>query len=364
MTSLRIGVRGAVVVLATTMVVACGMEPGSEMGADASVSELNAAFSQCPYPEADHAPALEFLASPVDWFKLIEAKVDNDDIDSDRPIEVTVVVERDGSTTDEAITLHQSYWPGIEWAMANGGTAWLAIGDPDIYEGENFVLYVVAFTADGRAFFPGTCQALFLYEPLEVEFGGQLEEVIAEMTGVTGPELAARLGLVEVDPTGEPIILLNPEDVPEELLRTLQFALLNISISTAIPGATICTKSTAGWNDCFVADNTAVTSSVLIDAYIADDGALEFWLTDEDANLAAPIAQIGTMSRSIELAASPEIALRIHIDTRDLPAKVDGVDDRVGLLEELPIAELDSRQQEWPALNMTESSEYITPGDE
>lgn len=214
---------GVVILLA--LLGGCGVDPVSALGSDASPTELNAAFSECPFPEADHAPALEFLASPVQWFEVMESSVDTSNLDVSEPVEAEVTVKSGEDEKNEIITAHHSYWPGINWALTNGGSAWVAIGDPKVYEGTNFVVYVIAYNQEGKAFFPGDCQALFLYEPLSQNFGSDLEAVIDDMTGVTGPELAARLGLDASDTSTESIVLLNPEDVTPEFLASLQFAL-------------------------------------------------------------------------------------------------------------------------------------------
>lgn len=128
---------------------------------------------------------------------------------------------------------------------------------------------------------------------------------------------------------------------------------------------TICTKSSAGWNDCFVANDEAVSPGVLVDAYLGSDGYLEVWLTDQQANLAAPIRLIGSLNRHEDLAERSEIAIRIHVDTAEvLNEQTLEAKNSVEVIEELAIEDLPAREQDWEALSLSSATEPVTTGDE
>lgn len=55
---------------------------------------------------------------------------------------------------------------------------------------ENYVVYTIFFTADGRAFFPGWCRDRF-YGELKAQFGDSFEDTMQAMVGMTGDELTS-----------------------------------------------------------------------------------------------------------------------------------------------------------------------------
>lgn len=115
--------------------------------------------------------------------------------DSSRTLPATVIVQQPvgGESSSEEVWIHGSYWPEVEWALDTGGEVWFAIGDPEMFVGTNTVLYVLAFTADGRAFFPGSCQQQILYEPLQQALGAAFEERMDAIPGSIGTDIAVVL---------------------------------------------------------------------------------------------------------------------------------------------------------------------------
>jgi hypothetical protein len=312
---------------------------------DATVEELHSAFSICTYPDADRGDPAEFLAQPVDWVNIVEIRSDPALLEVRTYTPAIEVSVRDdaGEVSRMEVSMYWEFWPGVQWALANGGTAWAAVGDPQRYEPKNYLIYVLAFTADGRMFMPGDCHDKHLFPVLQDRFGEEIDSRAAEMTRLTGTALRELLGVVtDAEGQVELPVILNPATVPEALLRSLQFALLAVTVSDVIGSeSTICTKSSAGWNDCFVPDARAVAPGYLIDAYLADDGILEVWLLDAHANLLAPLELLGTVTVESDLRSVGEVALRIHFDRGR---------GSVEILEQLPIAHLDERVERWEAL--------------
>lgn len=111
-----------------------------------------------------------------------------------------------------------------------------------------------------------------------------------------------------------------------------------------------------------MANDDAARTGYLVDAYIAGDGRLEFWLMDADANLRAPIQLLGSIVRDDQLSEEPEIAIRIRIDTDGLEG--DGALDRVRAVEQLRVEDLSKRTERWEALDSAGVAEPVTEGNE
>lgn len=182
------------------LVTSCGEGPSDAgngaamLPPDAGIAELAAMFSACPEKPDDVASAPEYVAAAVAWMRVDTVVRASDDFDRTLPATV-LPQEPDGgvSTTEEEVSIHGSYWPGIQWALGNGGQVWFAIGDPEIYTGKNYVMYVLTYTPDGQAFFPGRCQHDILYQPLQRALAEDFEATMAALPGKTGEELAIAL---------------------------------------------------------------------------------------------------------------------------------------------------------------------------
>ncbi|MEZ5176673.1 MAG: hypothetical protein R2823_10820 [Acidimicrobiia bacterium] len=321
--------------------------------ADATIGELAATFSVCPEPLDAIAPAAEYLEEAIGWMKVDRVVRHSDD--PDRTLPATVLVQGVDSTTEEEVSIHGSYWPGIEWALASGGQVWFAMGDPEMLAFDNMVLYVLTYTPDGKAFFPGRCQHDILYKPLVQALGEEFDARMNAIPGKTGDDLVIALrGQLPVEPPDD-VVILNPETAPEKLLESLQFAVVHVTLNAALgPDYTICTYVEAGWNDCFVPDSDAVTIGYAVDAYLDDTGVLEVWLLDSNANLLEPIELLGTVNVPASLADTEEIAMRIEVDTAQLSKGEPGTAD---LVETIPLADLDIEDPDWPGLGGP-----VTPG--
>ena len=332
----------------------------SALPADASIKELAATFASCPEPLDAIAAAAEFIEEADRWMKVV--RVEARDVDLDRTSRATVLVEAtDGrSLSEESLSLHGSYWPGIDWALSHGGEVWAALAKPGLLASDDTVLYVIAYTPDGEAFFPGRCQHAILYEPLAQALGEDFNPRMSQLPGRTGDDLVVALrGQLPVD---EPldVIVLNPETVDVEYLESLQFAVVHIKLNAELGSDhTICTRVEAGWNDCFVPDAEAVKNGYAVNAFLDGTGVLEFWLLDADANLAKPIELLGKISVPSAFAGTDEIALRTELDTAQLGK---GLESTAVLLESLPLADVDIDDPNWAGLR-ADPAPTDPPGD-
>jgi hypothetical protein len=221
---------------------------------------------------------------------------------------------------DVEMGIHRTYWPGIDFTKEVGGTVWFATlgsGDYDRLP----VLYVLAVLPDGRVFFPGHCQHDILYLPLERIIQGDFHEALAGLPGATQTDIRSLVGLAA--PTEEPEPrepILNPETASQDLLDSLQFVALQVVVVQPLDdGAGVCPKSSAGWNDCFFASEAYTDAPLVLDAYVGEDGVLEFWQLDESEDLRSPVDLAGTIEIPEAMRGSEDLAASVVFDAHGSP---------------------------------------------
>jgi hypothetical protein len=156
------------------------------------------AFSPCD--GVDSVPdASSHLLSTASWFEVTDVA----DVPGGEGT-VSVVVEGLESGTGQMgsrrVDAHATYWPGIEWTLVNGGEVWLGFAPSAAVGRDSFVSVVVAFTAEGTAFFPGECQEAILGVTLRRSYGDDFDTIAAQIVGATGEDLKAVLS--EADQVG------------------------------------------------------------------------------------------------------------------------------------------------------------------
>ena len=327
----------------------------AELASDADLNDLRGALAPCVYDEGEaerrYAPAAEHLSTVERWLRVESVEHADRDGDGDRKTLPASITATDPSQESERpaaieVTIHASYWDGIDWALEHGHDAYLGTADRrDAGNGLHHTLFVMVRTADGRLFFPGSCQDEALFQPLEQALGADMRTTLESTIGRVGADIETALGLPEAEEESD-IVILNPEEVSEEFLASLQFALLVVTITEPLTDPyTICTRSSAGWNDCFVPDAESFMTGAVLDAYVAQDGHLEFWLMDEIANLEEPILLLGTMSVPTDLRSIREVAARVDLTPSTTPAA-----SRVETYEVIDIADLDPTDEAWSPL--------------
>jgi len=201
---------------------------------------------------------------------------------------------------------------------------------------------------------PGECYETLIRERMIQSFGSEYSDLAGALAGKTPSEIDTLLqgssGATSTPEASPDVVILNPETAPRALLDSLQRVVIHVRLQTPLgPDFTICTKASVGWNDCFVADETA-GPGVVVGGYVAADRRLEVWLLDEQANLAQPIRHIGDVLVPVDFAKLPEVAL-------DLAVSIDGASpgttpragDRVTLLDAVTTDALSST--DWPGLS-------------
>ncbi|SBS71712.1 hypothetical protein [uncultured Microbacterium sp.] len=300
-------------VLALSALMAGCSSPGA-LPNNAGAKELGQAFSVCPGGAGEGASALETVAATTEWVAVAALNTDQRPAEGeDKTTDVTVSTVDGG---EEKVRLHSSFWPGIEWALAHNATVWLAMADPELWI-PNTVDYVMIVTEARQVFFPGDCLDEVLRVPLREALGTEANAVLAGLPEVAPGETRAYLGIEEpAEPEPDPDhTILNPDDVDASVLDPLTPIGVNITTTGAIGDGitfTICTRISAGWNDCIVADERG-NQGWNISAYVDDTGELEFWLLDADANVSKPLGKLGQVSTGGK-------GIRVLVDTSGVTA--------------------------------------------
>jgi hypothetical protein len=141
----------------------------------AGTAALGVHFGGCGrIPDGPGAP---FMAEADRWVLLEEVTgVRHHD---QRPSELEVTAVDDGSAGAYRYVLHQSFIPGIEWTLRNGGEVWLAMSSLEGL-GPERVSYVVAFGPGGEPFLPGECMDHFRRFLAETSGDGFLREIVGK----------------------------------------------------------------------------------------------------------------------------------------------------------------------------------------
>ena len=173
------------------LVAACsaGLADPESVSPDADLGQLVRAFSPCDgFAEASNASG--HLLITGSWLEV----TDLIDIPEGTGADIGLgVVEGRENGAGQGVSLpvdaHWTYWPGIEWTVANGGQLWLGFAPSEDVGRNGVVVVVLAFTRDGSAFFPGRCQEATLGDPLRRFYGNGFDAVLGQVVGTTGEEL-------------------------------------------------------------------------------------------------------------------------------------------------------------------------------
>ncbi|WP_228373498.1 hypothetical protein [Demequina gelatinilytica] len=173
-----------------TMAAACAVEPG----ADATAEDLRSAFGACDGSPGEGASPAEFLVDTVqEWFELSAVEDAVRDPDGDRQTFPATFETSDGDTW--VAEVHASYWPGIDWALANGAPVWIGLEE---HGGDDYVATVMVQAGDGGIVFPGECMDASLDGPLHELLGDGADAVLAQLPYVDDAAARDLLGVAEL----------------------------------------------------------------------------------------------------------------------------------------------------------------------
>lgn len=197
-----------------------------------------------------------------------------------------------GEPRTESIDIHLSFFPGLDWALSNGGRAFLALAAKGF--DRELVAYALVRTKEGEHFFAGQGGYEGLTLPARELLGQRMDAVLDQLVGMTDERAILELLYGRPSPTPSPPMILNPEDVPKELLRSLDTVALFLDRPEDWVGPfTLCTRIEEGWNACADMAQEGPLPDVL--SYVGSTRRLELWLLDWDANVLDPIQLLGTI---------------------------------------------------------------------
>jgi hypothetical protein len=202
-----------------------------------------------------------------------------------------------GARQVEALAIHSSMLPGMNWGLAQGARVYVALASKNLER--EMVAYAIVEMPDGTHFFPGECSYEALTLPLQTMLGPRYDSTISSIVGLTDPaQIANLLTSSMATPVGSPTqapVILNPEDSSPELLRSLGRVTVALHLPVDWIGAyTLCSKISVGWNDCIslTSDRADVP---LLNVYTDASKNLEFWILDENATLTHPVQEVGVI---------------------------------------------------------------------
>ncbi len=291
---------GLTMLVSLFAVVGCGDASTTSYGAQDSL-EAATLYGACADENVDLAPPLEFLLNARHWDRV--SSVDGLDLDRSEAVtdresssEIKYTIERAverGSTV--RLRTHESFMPGMDWALVNKAELYVAYG----YEpAEDDVLATaLVIPNDADPFFIGSCAHRGMTTPLLRSLGSDYRTFLTAMMETPIEERGKVVDSYLGEPESDVGLVLNPESAPTELLDSLHdYALAVHAASDAISGpGTLCMKIEIGWNDCIDLSQLSETPQ-LITGYYGEDGVVEVWLMDENADLANPIQMLGTLN--------------------------------------------------------------------
>lgn len=186
----RVAVAGSLLV-----VVGCAAPAGGSGGGTTSGERLGAKYGACADPDAETSvDPRDFLVAATDWRLITRVRRAEQEPAGDVHTRPATVVTSTGEQVD--VRIHDSYWPGIDWALANDAKVWFGAADPTTYQAGTVGIVLVA-TRSGDVFFPGDCQDQLLNEPLHEAIGAHADAVLASVPTLGDEQARAALGLSE-----------------------------------------------------------------------------------------------------------------------------------------------------------------------
>jgi len=253
-----------------------GLEPDDPtvgLTSSSSFEEIVAVMNPCPPGlHVDYRPFSYSFLRATEWAYAV-SRTESTPVDGEPGRFTTDFVTEAGAIVE--ISHGRADWYLVDWGLRDPGVRVLfGLGE------EGSRIFTRSFElADGRVFFPGACRD-GLNRSLDNVYGADVQAALAEVRSLPLAEAEEYLrtggGRIEPAPVVEQPVILNPSTVSGEFLDSLQFALVVATIDE-VPKAssTICTKSPAGWGDCFFADAETLARGVDVDAYLDDSGVLE-----------------------------------------------------------------------------------------
>lgn len=254
----------------------------------------------------------ERLAQPEAWYESSTAKVLNGAAVGPGSVELAVVGSDmtllGGSLSEPGlpITMARSDYDRLalveeEEAVLLGVRHSISIGGPVasivLVESATGSLYFVGacagpvYTVPFNDYFEtvgtGTPRALLLAASLDPEANEALTDWMFPSEQSTSWH--------DIDPS---LRVLDNNGTPQEVLDPYRLIdlVLHVPDSWRVLPAVVCTRVVAGWNECAALDAAEPGETISMLAYASAGEPLEVWLVDEEVDIGAPLALLGTLS--------------------------------------------------------------------
>ncbi len=290
----------------------CGVWPST--APDATSEELAAAFAPCHLSgDVDRGEPVGDLEHVWEWMPVVELLTVGGGDSGYLPVTVR---DADGVTRDVSVYFHSI--PGIRWGLEHGAAVWFGMAEPGTMSVTNATTVELVVTPSGSAFFPGGCFDHWLRLQVGEALGGGIDAALSAVPTVEASQLRKHLGIAVPDIPQSDEVILDPSTTDPDILSALDFVSGDVWVTDAVGDDamqaahtehTICTRNPVGWNECFVADERAVTSGSGYGGYVDESGVLEFWLLDGDADVDHPFGKLG------EIHADGRRRVDVRIDT-------------------------------------------------
>lgn len=179
-------------------------------------------------------PGIEFLATVERWLEVLAVperfrEPGLMEVFESRIVDLEVApvtsLTSVGEPRTEPIDIHLSRFPGLYWALSNGGRAFLALehlGDREM------VGYALVRTKEGKHFFAGGGAYESLTLPARELLGERMDAVLDQLVGMTDEKAILELLYGPPSPTPSPPVILDPAETPKDILRSLDTVSLTV----------------------------------------------------------------------------------------------------------------------------------------
>lgn len=316
--------------IAVVSVIAAGCGTSAEttvMSETVPLTPEERAYSDCSELDAELDEHTRLLVNVVDdisrWIE-----VDGYEHQNVEGFDEVVLLGRDLSDPDGAKEHAVGVYGGFERALAASDPeierVVVALHDSAANLGlpkDGIVVAVMHQLANGQARMAGTCETVRLNRALTDAHGEGLGAFSDRATQLVGADLAQfALPEPEIDHPDLPK-LLNPDSYPLDELAKLKSVLMFYSVDGEVPGMTVCSKTGAGWNDCFGLSGTVPdTGGVVMQGFVDNSGVLEIFATDERASLTSPLGVLAKVQLTSEQLEFENLAIRVKLASTDLNA--------------------------------------------
>lgn len=314
----------ATLILLVVALVSCGSSPADESLVAGEDAPAAARFATCAPAEGevDHATPEALLSMVESWLRVASVDTPPDVDDDDATVQVRVRGSHVGPDrietpeSDHALRAHSTFLPGLRWGaeQTDGTDVYVALagaGDAPL------VATALVVDAEGVPTFVGDCANRQMNEPLAAALGGDFDETIAALPGLTGEEIVA---VLQGDPTG-PVEAAPQVGAPEQMTDEeiqhvgLPVATLVFDVPDAMVGASnlLCLRVELGWVSCIDLSSSG-SAPLTLETFLDDGLSVSLWLLGEDEDFLHPLRELGEVTLERPASTEDEAVVLVAID--------------------------------------------------